>query len=239
MNIALLHPDQFISESCAKATEAQTIHICKVLKLQTGDSIRVGIVNGRLGTAIIKRENDTVLLQDIEWQRESPPTLALQLIVGMPRPQQLKRICQHCATLGFEAIHFLQTNRVEKSYWQSPSASDSAIETQLLLGLEQAGATQLPKIFRHRRFRPFVEDVLPELIRGRQAFIADASGEAIENCLPPSTPTVLAVGPEGGFLEKEIAAFTQRGCQKVGLGNRIYKVETAIPLLAAKLFHLP
>ena len=43
----------------------------------------------------------------------------------------------------------------------------------------------------------------------------------------------LAVGPEGGFTEEELAAARQAGWQPVGLGPRTLRVETAALVLAA------
>jgi 16S rRNA (uracil1498-N3)-methyltransferase len=51
-----------------------------------------------------------------------------------------------------------------------------------------------------------------------------------------STPTLLAVGPEGGFIDAEVARFMALGFQPIQLGQRILRVETAIPVLLAKLF---
>jgi 16S rRNA (uracil1498-N3)-methyltransferase len=48
-----------------------------------------------------------------------------------------------------------------------------------------------------------------------------------------SMPTRIAVGPEGGFTDEEVAAATAAGWQSVDLGPRILRVETAAAALAA------
>jgi 16S rRNA (uracil1498-N3)-methyltransferase len=43
----------------------------------------------------------------------------------------------------------------------------------------------------------------------------------------------IAIGPEGGFTDAEVAVGESAGWIKVGLGERIYRIETAAVLLAS------
>jgi 16S rRNA (uracil1498-N3)-methyltransferase len=47
--------------------------------------------------------------------------------------------------------------------------------------------------------------------------------------------TQLAIGPEGGLTDAEVAAATAAGWQGVSLGQRILRVETAAVALAAAI----
>ena len=49
-------------------------------------------------------------------------------------------------------------------------------------------------------------------------------------------PSVLAIGPEGGFTPEEVDTFLNNQFSAVQLGDRILRVETAVPVLLAKLF---
>jgi 16S rRNA (uracil1498-N3)-methyltransferase len=51
----------------------------------------------------------------------------------------------------------------------------------------------------------------------------------------PAAGVVVAVGPEGGFTDEEIALARDRGWRVVGLGPRVLRVETAALALAARL----
>ena len=46
---------------------------------------------------------------------------------------------------------------------------------------------------------------------------------------------LMAVGPEGGFTDEEVALATAAGWQQVDLGPRILRVETAALALAAQV----
>ena len=72
------------------------------------------------------------------------------------------------------------------------------------LGLEQAGDTLAPKIELYKRFKPFVEDILPGLITADcPAFVAHPYAEqpmpyALQH------PCTIVIGPEGGFIPYEV-----------------------------------
>ncbi len=48
--------------------------------------------------------------------------------------------------------------------------------------------------------------------------------------------TLLAIGPEGGFIPYEVEKLQAAGCEAVSLGPRILRVENAVTSLLGKLF---
>ena len=48
-------------------------------------------------------------------------------------------------------------------------------------------------------------------------------------------PITLAIGPEGGFNDFEIETFEAQGFEPVHLGERILRVEAAVPALLSRL----
>jgi RsmE family RNA methyltransferase len=137
--------------------------------------------------------------------------------------------------MGIREIDIINAWRVEKAYWDSPRLSDGNLRLQSILGLEQAGDTRLPAIRLHRLFAPFVREELPKELPAKLALLAhpEATAEAPRGC---TETVVLAVGPEGGFIDREIDTFLNIGFKGVRCGPRILRVETALAFLIGRLF---
>lgn len=238
MNIILLNTDDLVTHNCAEIRDQRRCqHILSVHQSQLGERIRAGQLNGNMGSGIITTlRSDLVVINGLTFDEPPPPALPLLLVLALPRPKMLKRVLQTVATLGVKKLVLTNSYRVEKSYWQTPLLSPEAIHEQLILGLEQARDTRLPEVTLEKRFKPFVEDLLPQLIANTQALVA----HPYTNTACPAgitTSTSLAVGPEGGFIPWEIEQLEACGFAGVHLGKRIMRVETAVPFLLGRLFH--
>jgi len=245
MNLILLHPNELIwqgdSDSRIESAEAvlkgrRFLHIQSVHKAEVGDLLRVGVINGSTGTGAVKHINsNSITLNVILHQHEPPPPLPVTLLLALPRPKMLRRIIQSATSMGVKKIILLNSYKVEKSFWQSPYLEPASIEEQLILGLEQAVDTTLPEVILRKRFKPFVEDELPGLARGKRCIVAHPDLQA-PFCTTGNSETLLAIGPEGGFIPYEVEKLNNVGFETVTLGPRILKVETAVPVLLSKLF---
>jgi RsmE family RNA methyltransferase len=234
VNVVLLERQEVDAAGAAEVGGRRREHVVAVLRKAVGDTIRVGVVGGDLGEATIDAlDGDRMRLQ-CRFGTPPPGKRSLCLVLALPRPPVLRRTLQHATAMGVTRIVLLHTRRVEKSYWGSPALHDAAVREQLLLGLEQAVDTVLPEVERAQRFRPFVEDRLPALVGDGRLLVADPSATAA--CpTDVSTPVTLMVGPEGGFIPHELELLRAAGCERVGLGPRILRVETAVVALLARL----
>lgn len=235
MNLLLLFPDNMLSENSAEISGRQLQHMHETLKSKVGDSLRVGLVDQSIGQALITKLTPGSAILDITWKKEAPAALPLTLIIGLPRPKMLKRIIQTATTMGVKKIYFLNAWKVEKSFWQSPWLSDEKILENCILGLEQAQDTIMPEIHIKKRFKPFVEDELPEISKDTLKLVAHPGEEQVcphhvdQDC-------TLVIGPEGGFTAYEVDKLKEAGFSGVHLGERILRVETAVPVLISRLF---
>ncbi|MDE2429211.1 MAG: 16S rRNA (uracil(1498)-N(3))-methyltransferase [Burkholderiales bacterium] len=237
MNLLLLEPTDIQGsqpDQQAVITDPRRLkHIYQTLDLKVGDSIKVGVRHGLKGIAQITEVTpDAVTLNQIVLDMPPPAKLPLTLVLALPRPIALRRMIADIVTLGVERLILLNSRRVEKSYWQSQVFDE--LEQLVLLGLEQAGDTIPPVIELKQRFRPFVEDELPALVQGKTAIVAHPYATEVAP-IGLTTPTVLVVGAEGGFIPFEIELLEKSGCQSVSLGQRILRTETAVPVLIGRL----
>lgn len=237
MNLLIIEDHHLISDTVARLGKQYHAHLTQVLRCQLGDRVVVGRLNGSIGEATISAiSEDAVELTLGVLDKPAPASLPLTLILALPRPRMLQRSLQTIATMGVQRLCLIQSQRVEKSYWQTPLLQAENVRQQLITGLEQAKATQLPEISFHRRLKPFIEDELPAMCAGKSCLIAHPGNFA--GCpRQPQTSTVLAVGPEGGFIPHELGLFQQAGFTPIQLGQRILRVETAIPVLLSRLFY--
>lgn len=235
MNTIILEEHQFIEPSLARLNERQAEHVQSILKLNSGDEIKVALLDGNLGKGVYHPENKTACVWDITLNILPPKTLPLTLVLALPRPQMLKRILQNVACFGVEKLVLVQSKRVEKSFWQSPSAQPEAIKQQLLLGLEQANATQMPEILTFKGFKAFTEYARANVEASQQKIVLHPGQYPLMPAQALSTPSVIAIGPEGGFTDYEVEKFLELGFAPAQLGERILRVETAVTAVLARL----
>lgn len=236
MNLVLLSADDINAQGEAIITDQRRItHITQIHGAKPGDQLKTGVINGAMGVGTIEEITPTKIRFSLALTQAAPAALPLTLILGLPRPKMLKRIFQTIATLGIKDLYLINSYRVEKSYWQTPFLQEDAIREHLILGLEQGCDTQMPRVHLKTRFKPFVEDELPGIIQNTLALVAHPYTDT--PCPRMQQGHIsLAVGPEGGFIPYEIALLESADFTPVTLGERILRVETAIPYLASRLF---
>jgi 16S rRNA (uracil1498-N3)-methyltransferase len=234
MNLLLLAEDQ-CNDSIATVSGRQLEHLLSIQRAQVGDSVRVGKLNGLMGKGLIKTLNADLSTLEINLDTPSPAAIPLTLILALPRPKMLRRILQTIAAMGIKRLYLVNSRRVEKSFWQTPMLRPEAVQEQLILGLEQARDTIMPKIYLRKLFKPFVEDELAEIIAGSSALVAHPT-KAMPCPINCQAAVTLAVGPEGGFIPYEVEKFNEIGFESVHLGPRILRVENAVPAIISRLF---
>ncbi len=235
MNLLLLEEADFIAADRVILRDRRLKHMQEVHRAEVGDNLRVGRVNGLLGTAEVLRLEAHEAELRVSLNTEPPAKLPLTLLLALPRPKMLRRVFQTVATMGVPTVILLNSYRVEKSFWQTPFLEPDAIREQLILGLEQARDSVLPEIIIEKRFKPFVQDRLPQLALNTLGLVGHpgpypACPRAVDE------PVTLAIGPEGGWIPYEVDLLGLSGLQPVQLGDRILRVETAVTALLARLF---
>ena len=235
MNLLLLEDADFIAADRVVLRDRRLTHMQEVHRSEVGDSLRVGRIGGLLGSAEVLRLEPREAELRISLDSPPPAKLPLTLLLALPRPKMLRRVFQTVATMGVPRVILLNSYRVEKSFWQTPFLQPEAIREQLILGLEQARDSVLPEIIIEKRFKPFVEDRLPQLAEGTLGLVGHpgdypACPRAVDQ------QVTLAIGPEGGWIPYEVDLLKQSGLQPVQLGERILRVETAVTALLARLF---
>ena len=91
---------------------------------------------------------------------------------------------------------------------------------------KQSGRVRVPEVL-----PPIPLKAVPQVAQGLVAHVGATA--RVREVLDPEKPLALAVGPEGGFAEEEVALLEARGFTPVSLGRRILRAETAALALLA------
>ena len=210
-------------------------HITTHIQPAIGETLKVGLLNAKMGEGVVTAISKTGITISCSFFESPPQPLPLTLILALPRPKVLRRVIQHATTIGVKNFYVIKTWRVEKSYFATPYLTKEKMEAEMILGLEQARDTVMPKFHIRKLFKPFVQDELSEIIKEKQAIVAHPSGNHLTK-MELGVPTVLVIGPEGGFIPYEIALMKKIGFKTASLGARILRVETAIPWILSSLY---
>ncbi len=235
MNLILLTDEDFDAGTAVVRLHGRRVqHVRTVHRAQVGARLRVGVVDGSVGSGLITALGDDELTMVVTLDAAPPPPVPVTVLLALPRPKSLKRILQGVTAMGVKHIVLVNSWRVEKSFWDSPLLEPVALREQLLLGLEQGRDTMVPDVVLRRRFKPFVEDELPARAHGTRKLVAHpVAAAACPYAL--REPVTLAIGPEGGFIPYEIDLLCAHGFEPVSLGPRPLRVEQAVAALLGRL----
>jgi len=227
MNLIIIHPEE-LKEGRATLTGARAEHIRSVLNAEPGQTLCIGLLNGPPGVGIVEGLEPVTL--SCEWDADTPPRPAVDLLLALPRPKVLKRLWAQLAALGVGRIILANAEKVERYYFDSHVLQPDFYNARLIEGLQQARDTLLPYVRIVKELKPFMEDEFDALYPSARRFLADPSAEKTmvdAMSSPRSERILLAVGPEGGWTPYEIDLFKAHGFKAVGMGRRILRTDTA------------
>ncbi len=215
-------------------------HIRKVLRGKIGDLLQVGIINGLMGTAEITGMDTHTYTLRFQWLKPSPPLYPVQLLIGHPRPQIMRRILRDAAQMGVMSLHFPRTELGEKSYLESHIWENDNVLHHIREGVEQSGSTRFPTVHKHDSLKLCLNVIYPT--EHRVAPDNESPEVPIQKYLRtlpesfPEKPTdsmdsipflTLAIGPERGWTPRERTLLQRNGFMRVSMGKRILRTDTA------------
>jgi len=216
------------------STDRRAVHLRTVLDAaHVGARVRAGVVGGALGEGEVTAvASDGALTLRLALAQQPPPRLPIELVLAVPRPKALTRVIEAVASFDIERIALTNAWRVDKAYLRSPRLAPEALAHAARLGAEQGGTTHVPAIELHERLMTLLDARFPA--PGRSALIAHPGAPPIET-LRPTGPVTLAIGPDGGWIEREIESFVARGFAPVSLARTILRTETAVAAALGQL----
>ena len=239
MNIIILRQEELTEDGRVFLSDRRAKHIVSVLRGKPGQSVRIGILNGLIGTGVIDEITTTVVNLNCSFNESPRSSAGIDLILAMPRPLVMKRLLAPLASLGVRRIFLTNAAKVERDYYGTHWLRTEHYEPLLIEGLEQTGDTRLPRVTIIRRLKPFVEDRMGELFPSGTRILAHPSRDD-NTCDTPvcTAPIVLALGPDGGWTPYETDMFDRNGFVRMSLGSRTLRTDVACIALISVLKHL-
>ena len=258
MNRILFEPGE-IRDGRATFSDVRAEHVLSVLHGAEGQTLKTGVLDGPIGTSVIERiEGNAVTVRCTHETPSLPPWI--DLILAPPRPRAMKRLLPQLASLGVRRIVLVGAEKVEKAFWGAQLLKEEIYRPLLVDGLQQAGTTAVPTIHIAKNFRRFLDFQFdsefggqsplivahPSPLRGQSPTLGGQTpnvGGQTPN-VGGQTPNVvglspvLAVGPEGGWTDEEVARLEEKGFARMSLGPRILRTDTALIALLSRLMQI-
>lgn len=217
-------------------------HIIQILHKKEGEFFDAGIIGGKAGKAKILKIDETGLNFEFTEETDGKPLYPLSMIIGFPRPIQLKRLFRDMAGLGTESIHLTGTELGEKSYMQSNIVEKGTAYNLLKEGTIQAKSTHIPELILHQNLSECVEKILKTNYSEKTILIAldnvqskisltDFLGKFNENL--ENYKIFAAIGSERGWTDNERNFLVQKGFTLCSMGTRVLRTETASTVAAS------
>lgn len=217
-------------------------HIQKILKKGVGDSFDAGIVNGAAGTAEIRSVSPQGMEFRFEASGDGKPLHPVTMIIGFPRPIQLKRLLRDIASLGVSQVHLCGTELGEKSYLKATLSQPEELTAMLKDGSIQAKSTHVPQVFVHQDVASCLD-----FVAGNDSIRVAGNPRiyvALDNIEPTASlqgflsskfsadevkraGVVAAIGSERGWTDNERQLFRKKDFTLCSMGERVLRTETA------------
>ncbi len=209
---------------------AEQHHLTRVLRLPTG--ARVEVTDGRGATAEATLGGDAVELAG-PVRREPARTPRLAVAQALPKGRKLDEVVRQVTELGADAVIPVLA---ERSIARPPSERTGRLRTRAQAvaraAAEQARSpwrTAVTPVVDTASLADVVADAAPPGAR-EALLVAHLDAPALPVVLASLAPLerlTIAIGPEGGWSDAEVARLRADGAVVVGLGGTVLRTEHA------------
>lgn len=237
MNLLLLEASELADGGRVTLVDERAEHVRRVLRALPGQEVRAGVVDGPMGQVRVVEVHPDRVVFDASALSEAPVPARprVDLLLALPRPKVFARLLPAIAELGVGQLDVTNAAKVERYYFDSHQLAPEEIRRRLLVGLSQAKDTRLPLVRVFRSFRKLVEDELPEGSRRIYAD-TDAALPSPGALVRGADRVLLAIGPEGGWVDFELGLLQRNGFVGGSFGPRVLSSDVAC-LVALGLVH--
>lgn len=205
-------------------TGEEARHAARVKRLEIGDQIELLNGRGSIATAAVKdlrkERRDWVIELDVREPRYVEPVRP-RVDVWSPPPKgaRLEEMIEGLSEVGAASW---QPLHAERAVAEPRRARLDRLARICIESAKQCGRAWLLELG--------AGGDVSRALAGAPVIVADASGEPLERS--GEAALRLIIGPEGGWSEREIAAFRQAGARIRRFGPHVMRIETAAVVAA-------
>lgn len=226
--VTLFWGEPFASGEPVRLTGDPAQH-ARVRRVARDDLVRLVNGLGRVATGRIQTLAKNEVTVSIERVVDVPRPASLEVIVPVADRDRMLQAAEKCVELqvtSWKPAYFARSRSV------SPRGEGEKfrekVRARMQAALEQCGGAWMPEINEETEAAAALQSVPRDWNR----LLLDERGRPLAG-LATSAPTAIAVGPEGGFEDREIATAAASGWVSASLGETTLRFETAVIISAA------
>ena len=210
-----------------KIDEAEQTHILKVLRMKSGDEIYLTDGKGNAVKGNLVMEGKRISLENIEnlpFENKSSAGLHIA-ICPTKNIDRIEFFLEKAIEMGVQEVSFLQTDHSERK-----NINFEKLQKQAIAASKQSLRFQFPVLNDLQKLSDFLEK--NDL---QNCAVAHCNEQFERKSLSEISKenTIILIGPEGDFSEREIKLLQDKNIPAVSLGNRRLRTETAGIFVAA------
>ena len=221
-------PGAHAAEHVIELPDDEAAHLTRVLRLSTGDAIRVFDGRGREWHAAVGETSKQRVTARIEHEVAplAEPGIAITLGLSVLKGDKMEVVVRDAVMLGAVAIQPLITERTEVSAgvierggrvarWQRIAVSSA----------KQCGRAVVPTVSNALRLEEAIAAAGQPTVMLAEPHAADGAHTLRD--IPRSVELSLLVGPEGGWTAREVQHARAAGAMLVTLGTQVLRADAA------------
>lgn len=203
-------------------------HLFRARRLTLDDEVRLVDGGGRARLSrVVEIESDLARLKTLGPTLTNEAERHVELLVAIPKSRRLSWMVEKTTEVGIAAIRLLRCERGPRSLGDS---SLDRLRRVAVAAVEQSNRSLLPEIS-----GPHSWDELDLLLAGvDQSWVLQPGGSSMRS-EPFASRLAVLVGPEGGWSPDELIELEKAGCNDLGLGPTLLRIETAAVVGCARI----
>lgn len=212
-----------LNDEVYELSGSEALHALKVLRLKTGDTVRLADGNGKYCEAeIIETHQKTCDLRLGKCRTEKRKKYSIEIAIAPPKTaSRLEFMLEKLTETGVDRIILF-----ESEYSERRKVNTDRLKKILVAGMKQSHNYYMPELIAMPSFTKIINQNF-DGVRMIAHCLENRNRESIKKVLNPDENLQILIGPEGDFSLGEIQTAVSQGFREISLTNLRLRTETA------------